>query len=324
MRFLIRSADFKDKNDLLDLARCFPLCSLSDSPSKMAEKIQISKESFNHTLPKEERNHLFVMEDRQEKKIIGSSQILSYFKTHQSLCYFLEEKRGKPPLLKLKRVKTGLNQIGGLILHPNYRKSRSSLGLQIGAVRFLYIKTFPKEFSPVIEVSLTAPVKGRKNHFWEETGRKHLKINYSLALKKFQENRPNFLSSFPKNAIIPIHQLSPEAKACMEQVHPQTLPVYKGLLKRGFYKTDRYHVIDGGIYLESHWKNLPFLKQAKLYRLKKEKEIKNSSFLLSQQTEEGFFCAQVKGGIKQQDLLASRFPKEFKEGKKVLALNFPF
>ena len=322
MQFLIRSADFKDRDGLLKLAQYFPLCSLPSNKSKLNKKIQISKESFQQTLPKKDRNYLFVLEDRKEKKIIGSSQILSYFGPHQSLCYFLKKEKGCS-YLKLEKMKVGRHQIGGLILHPDYRKSQDLLGLQIGLVRFLYIKTFSKAFSPIIEVSLTAPIEGKDNHFWRETGLKHLKINYDSAFKTLQTTRPKFLSFFPKDLKINLNQLSPKAKSYMEQVHPQTLPAYKGLLKRGFYKTKRYHVLDGGIYLEAPWKELPFLKKTKKYFLKKEKVIKALSFLLSQQTEQGFFCARVQGEIQKQNLLVSHFPKEFEEGKKVLALCFP-
>ena len=307
----------------MDLARYFPLCSLPNSRSKLEKKIQISQESFKQTLPEEDRNYLFVLEDKQEKKIIGSSQILSYFGANQSLCYFLEEKE-KELYLKLDSIKTGRHQIGGLILHPDYRRSQAALGLQIGLVRFLYIKTFPQEFSSIIEVSLTAPIHKGKNHFWEETGQKHLKMDYSLALKNFQDNRPQFFSLFPENLKISFSQLSSKAKNYLKQVHPQTLPVYKGLLKRGFYKTKHYHVLDGGIYLEVHWDKLSFLKKTKKPFLKKEAGDKASCFLLSQQTKQGFFCCQIRGIIKNRYLLVKTFPKEFEEGKQALVLKFPF
>lgn len=318
MRFLTRSVDFKDREDLLALSRHFPLCSLPASPSKLDKKIKISQESFKHILPQKDRNYLFVLEDLEKKKIIGSSQIMSYFAEKKSLCYFLEKS-----YLKLGWIKTGRNQIGGLILHPDYRKSKALLGLQIGLARFLYIKNFPKEFSSTIEVSLTAPIKNNKNHFWEETGLKHLKINYLSALQKFQKDRIQFFSLFQKNLKINLDQLSPQAKAYMDQVHPQTVPVYKGLLKRGFHKTNHYHVIDGGIYLEALWKNLSFLKKAKFGLLQKESEIKNAPLLLSQQTKNGFFCALLKGQIKGKEILLREIPLEFEKEKKALALPFP-
>ena len=259
MRFLIREADFDDREALIGLAKCFPLCSLPKTKPTVEKKIQISKESFKQNLPKEERNYLFVLEDRQEKKVIGSSQILSYFGKNQSLCYFFKKEKGKS-YLKLEAVQTGRQQIGGLILHPAYRKSQELLGLQIGIVRFLYIKTFPKAFSSLIEVSLTTPIDTTKNHFWEETGWKYLKKNYPTALKIFQQNRSQFLDLFPKDLKIDLDKLSSKAKKYLTEIHTQTQPVYKGLLKRGFYKTK--HLPSAG------WRDLlgSLLERASLFK----------------------------------------------------------
>lgn len=324
MRFVIREADFKDRDCLLHLAQCFPLCSLPNNKSKMEKKIQTSKESFKQILLKKKRNYLFILEDRKEKKVIGSSQILSYFGENKSLCYFLKKEEGGS-YLKLKPIKTGRHQLGGLILHPDYRSFPENLGLQIGAARFLYMKTFPKEFSPLIEVSLTAPIQRGKNHFWRETGFKYLKMNYYSALKSFQKNRLQFLSFFPNKLKINLDKLSPDAKNYLKQVHPQTLPVYKGLLKRGFHRTKHYHVLDGGMYLEARWKDISFLKESKKRFLKKDPFIKNpSTVLLSQQTKKGFLCTQVTGEAQGKVLLLKHIPPGFEEKKKTWILHCPF
>ena len=321
--FFIRSADFEDIKDLVLLAQCFPLCSLPKDKFKLEKKISVSKKSFAKKLKAKDRNYIFVMEDKRRKQVIATSQILSHFGPSRSFCYFLETKRGRP-YLKINQIKRGRHQIGGLILHPDYRQSENLFGLQIGAVRFLYIKTFPKEFSKIIEVSLTAPIHKGKNHFWRETGLKRLGKNYNSALTLFQENRSHFFSLFPKNLKFDLNALSLSARNYLTHVHPETYPVYKGLLKRGFYQTNRYHLLDGGIYLEVPWKTLSFLKSAQSCFIKKKKSLKTNSFLVSQQTEEGFICIQTKGEIKNQNFFIQEEDLPFKEGKKALVLAFPF
>ena len=155
------------------------------------------------------------------------------------------KKRKKKKYLQISKIPTERHQIGGLILHPAYRKSNYSLGLQISLARFLYMKTFPKDFSSLIDVSLTGPIKEKQNHFWDETGKLHLKKSYLSAKQIFQKDRVSFFSSFPKKLKIPLDQLSDQAKTYLTKVHPQTLPAYKGLLKKGFYKTNFYHLLDG-------------------------------------------------------------------------------
>ncbi len=322
MSFLIRPADFQDKEDLLELSHFFPLCSLPKNSLKLKKKLEVSQESFKGIRPKEERNYIFVLEDQKAKKVIGSSQILSYFGPHQSLCYFLKTYK-KNIFLELKKISTGQNQIGGLIVHPAYRKKPSLLGLQIGLTRFLYIKSFPKDFSSLIEVSLTAPFTGSKNEFWKETGQKQLKISYSSALKKLQTDRLSFYSLFPKKLKIPLSQLSEKAQNCLQEVHPQTYPALTGLLKRGFQASSRRHILDGGIYLEAFWRDLPFLKKAKSLFLKKDKKIKGSAFLLSQNSPQGFNCQKVLGQLSGNRFLIQAIPRVFSDKKKVLALKFP-
>ena len=321
MRFFIRPVDFKDLSEILSLTQRFPLCSLPSNRSKLKEKIQISKESFNKSLKSSQRNYIFVLEDKKEKRVIASSQILSHFGPNRSFCYVL--KNQKNPYLKIKQIKRGRNQIGGLILNPQYRKSKELLGLQIGMARFLYIKSFPQDFSSKIEVSLTAPIKETNNPFWKETGQKILKKTYPSALKIFQKNRKEFFKAFPAYLKIEIKNLSPQAQNCLKAVHPQTVPVYKGLLKRGFYKIPHHHLLDGGIYLEASWRKLPFLKHAQNLKIQYKKPLKEEDYLISQQTKKGFVCVKLKaqktGGtliLKKNSLL--------EEGKTAFALKFPF
>ena len=322
MRYFIREIDFKDIPEILALTQYFPICNLPPQKLQLEKKIQASKKSFNKNLKAQQRNYIFVLEDLKEKKVIASSQILSYFGPNRSVCYFLEKKKAGS-YLTIKQIKQGRHQIGGLILNPQYRKTKELLGLQIGLARFLYIKTFPKDFSKKIEVSLTAPIQKANNPFWKETGAKFLKKNYLSALKNFQKNRKEFLKAFPKNLKIEVKSLSPQAQLCLSDVHPQTLPVYKGLLKKGFQKSSYYHLLDGGIYLEADWRTLPFLKQSQNLNVQYKNLVKVEDYFIAQQTEKGFICAKLKAQKTRRHLIMKK-NKLFEAGKPALALKFPF
>ena len=318
MRYFIRSAQIKDIPTILSLTQYFPLCSLPSNKSKLKEKIKISQKSFDKTLKVGERNYIFVLEDKEKKQVIASSQILSYFGPKRSICYYLDKKE---QALKIKQIKKDRHQIGGLILNPQYRKSKELLGLQIGLARFLYIKSHAKDFSKTIEVSLTAPIQENKNPFWKETGAKILDKNYLSALKAFHKNREEFLKAFPKNLKITLKNLSPLAQQCLKAVHPQTLPVYKGLLKRGFQKSQYHHLLDGGIYLEADWKKLPFLKQTQSLKIQYQNSIKGEDYFIAQQTEKDFICVKLKAKKQGKNLILKK-NSLLKEGKKALVLSF--
>ena len=319
MRYFIRPAEFKDIPEILSLTRHFPLCSLPSNRLKLKEKIQNSLKSFDKSLKASQRNYVFVLEDKREKRVIGSSQILSYFGSKRSVCYYLDNKES---ILKIKRVTKGRHQIGGLILDPKYRKSKELLGLQIGIARFLYIRAFPQDFSKIIEVSLTAPIQETNNPFWRETGAKILNKNYLSALKSFQKDREKFLKAFPKNLKIKRKDLSPQAQSCLDTVHPQTLPVYRGLLKRGFCKSRYYHLLDGGIYLEADWRKLDFLKPAQNLKIQYQSSLKGKDYFIAQQTKKSFVCLKLKAQKQGKNLILKK-NSLLEEGKKALALKFP-
>ena len=320
MRYFIRPAQIKDIPEILSLTQHFPLCSLPANKLKLKEKIQISQKSFAKTLKPGQRNYIFVLEDKRKKQVIASSQILSYFGSKRSVCYYLDKKES---CLKIKKIKQDRHQIGGLILNPQYRKSKDFLGFQIGMARFLYIKTFPQDFSKTIEVSLTAPIQKSNNPFWRETGAKILNKSYLSSLKAFQKNREDFLKAFPTNLKIKLKDLSPQAQNCLKTVHPQTLPVYKGLLKRGFHKSQYYHLLDGGIYLEAEWRKLPFLKSVQSLKIQYQSLVKGSDYFIAQQTKEGFVCLKLPAQKEGKNLILKK-NNLLKEGEKAIALKIPF
>ena len=318
MRFLLRPTDVKDLRGLLRLSRLFPLGSLPQNKARLEQKIQISKKSFKKILPPENRNHLFVMEDLAAKKLIASSQILSRAGKDGALFWIPNQNSS---LLRLKSYRKQREEIGGLILDPAYRKNKERLGLQMGLVRFLYMMIYDKEFSPFVEVSLTAPVRGGSNRFWEETGDPIINKSHKQALLLFQKDRRGFFRLFPEGKEISLEGLSAKARQEIGKVGPQTLPVIKGLLKRGFKQTKRFHALDGGPCLSANRKQLPFLKKARLIHLKKGGKAE-SFFLIAQASGKGFFCVRAQGSILSQTLLLPKIPKGFNEGEKACALPF--
>ena len=281
MNYLIRPAEQKDLSDLLKLSRAFPLYNLPKNKKLLKEKLELSEQSFQKKQASFKRNYLFVLEDLKSKKLIASSQIISFFNKNYSYCYFLEKNKNSASL-KLFSRESKRQQLGGLILEKSYRKSKEQLGLQISLARFLYIKQNERDFSKKIEVSLTGPFQNKDNPFWMETGAKYVKKNYLQVLEMYRKDPSSFLKKLPKNFEIPIQSLSKKAQLTLEKVHPETWSAYKGLLKRGFKTKSCYHLLDGGIYLESQTKNLVKpIQKLKLQFLKEGKKKNLSFFLIS-------------------------------------------
>ena len=318
IQYILRPAQEKDLSDLLVLARSFPLYNLPSYKKFLKKKLELSEQSFQKKQAPFERNYIFVLEDLKLKKVIGSCQILSFSHKNRSYCYLLENKQS----LKLVSVKEKRHQLGGLILNPKHHASKEKFGLQLGTIRFLYMKNNDKDFSKTLEVSLTSPFQKKENPFWMETGAKHLKQNYLQALNLYRNAPDSLLKKLPKDFKVDLKSLSEEARLCLQTVHPQTFSAYKGLLKRGFQYNQRHHLLDGGLYLES--KTAPLLKKIENLKLKFEKPKKPDFFLIgktnSKQTPEAFLGTRVKGE-KKGTLLKIEKQAFFKEGERILSLS---
>ncbi len=330
MSFLLREAGFQDIPHLRDLAGLFPLCSLPEEESQLEEKITISRDSFRKKLPAEKRNFLFVLEDMSLGEAVGSSQILSAYGREAHPFFVIEPEEGESgKILRLAPGGEGRHQLGGLILHPNYRASPERLGLQLGGVRLLYVGAFPEEFSPVLDVSLTAPFvqeeRGRlRSFFYEEAGRPFVDESYAGAIRLLRREGGEFFSRFPRGIKIPMSKLSPRAREALGAAHSETAPACKGLLKMGFRKTPRRHCLDGGIYLEGQAAEIPLAGGARHVRLEKPeegfwRESPPRAYLWGQNLKTGFAGGRAEGLLKGGALFLKDIPPCLSPGEPAFA-----
>ena len=257
MRFLIRSAVPGDEKQLKKLAETFHLCSLPKSLSGIQRKIRLSGLSFSGALPFQERVYLFVLEDRESRRLVGSSQILARYAGETHPHFLLDEGDSS---LCLKFVQSAAVQVGGLVLLPEFRRGPEKLGRQIGAVRFLYMLHEPEIWPKEVEVSLTAPLKdeNRVSDFWSAVGQKALSLDYQAGSGLYQRDFSEFLSRIPPKMRIDLKSLPEGAQRAVRDIHPETLSLYRGLLKLGFRKTAYRHFLDGGIALKARRDEIPF------------------------------------------------------------------
>ena len=309
--YIIRPGTFRDIPQLQRLAKTFPLCSLTEEKTRLWEIVEKSTLSFKKSLPQAQRRYLFVLE--LEGKVIGSSQILSY--QGQNYPYFLLNE--KESFLELVATKTGRTQLGGLILDPRYRSHPERLGRQIGLFRFLYVAENPEIFTEKMEVSLTAPLEDNntRSEFWSFLNCPDLPKKYPSALQLYKKDPIRFFSSFYRYKLIPLKTLPEKIKKSMTKVHKDTFPVYKGLLKLGFRKTNRYHILDGGVFLEGEQQKLPILKKSRQVVLKKKSSKNKSLFLWGKKTEEGFIGGLLRGELSEETFLSETLPSSLKDSK---------
>ena len=148
--------------------------------------------------------------------------------------------------LKLGLDTNGPTEIGGLVLHPDYRGNGQKLGKQISFVRFLYMAIHPERFKEEIHSELMPPLdKDGRSALWEAIGRRFMNMDYQEADVLSRSNKEFILSLFPSDNIY-MTLLPVEARNAIGKVGDDTKPVKKMLESIGFHYTHEVDPFDGG------------------------------------------------------------------------------
>ncbi|OFZ14152.1 MAG: hypothetical protein A2X86_04685 [Bdellovibrionales bacterium GWA2_49_15] len=256
--YLIRNVDPSDLNDLYELSGLVTFINLPKDIDLIKKKIANSVRTFKKPDKDKSKNkYIFVLEDTELKKVIGVSMIHGQHGTDEEPHYYLtvgqEEKFSETintgfihGTLKLDYECNGYTEIGGLVLHPDYRSNISKLGKQISFVRFLYIGMNSNQFTPIIHSELMPPFdKDGNSPLWEAIGRKFMNVDYHEADVLSRQNKEFILSLFPSE-IIYTSLLPIEARDAIGKVGDDTKLVKKMLESIGFKYTKEVDPFDGG------------------------------------------------------------------------------
>lgn len=271
--FILRSATLNDLNGLYELSQLMLFINLPPDKDIIESKIISSLNSFKNPSKNLANNHyLFVLEEIETGKIIGTSMIHAQHGTEEEPHYFFsvdsEHKFSKTlntgfihGTLKLGIDTDGPTEIGGLILHPDYRKNDKKLGKQLSFVRFLYMGMYQDQFKDMIHSELMPPFD-RDGHspLWEAVGRRFLNMEYHDADILSRSNKEFILNLFPSDNIY-ITLLPIEARNAIGKVGEETLPVKRMLESIGFKYTGEVDPFDGGPHYRAKLKDLKPVKE---------------------------------------------------------------
>lgn len=313
-KFYIRNVMLEDVEDLYELSQIVNFINLPSDKSLIEEKVNLSLESFKTPNPDKSKNwYIFVLVDALKDKIIGVSMIHAQHGTEKEPHFYLkvdyEQKFSKTintgfthGTLKLGLETNGPTEIGGLILHPDYRKHK--LGKQLSFVRFLYIAKYPERFKEVIHTELMPPFDENGNSpLWEAIGRRFMNMDYNEADILSRNNKEFILSLFPSDNIY-MTLLPLEARESVGQVGRDTIPVKVMLEKIGFEYTSEVDPFDGGPHYRARQERIKTIRDAKKVKLDKAKDKESSNkYLIELPKKEYQFYVECFEGKSQGDVL---------------------
>jgi arginine N-succinyltransferase len=314
--YIVRSCKTEDLNDLFELSQLVFFINLPANKEQINKIIENSIKSFNNpSIHLEENNYLFVLEDLQKNKVIGASLIHAQHGTQDSPHFFLRVGREEKYSTTLHKKFThntlrlgldidGPTEIGGLVLHPDYRNNSQRLGKQLSYIRFLYMSYFPKNFKKIIHSELMPPLdKNGNSPIWEAIGRKFLDMDYITADKLSRKNKEFILSLYPSENIYET-LLPQDAIDAIGQVGPNTVPAKNMLEKIGFKFTNEVDPFDGGPHYRALLSEITPVKNAfrgKLVLDKKLKQEKKPYLVLANNIPQ--ITAIKVDGIENQNVL---------------------
>lgn len=265
---LIRPVQQSDLPYLVQLAQKAGtgLTTLPNDPKHLQKKIEDSAQAFKMPAQKAGKEYyLFVLENTVDGSIVGTSGLVAavglsepfytYKVSHTVNCSHGLDKYRHHQVLVLGNDYTGCTEICTLFLDPTYRRHNN--GRLLSKSRFLFLAEFPDCFSPTI----IAEMRGVSDEsgvspFWESLGRHFFDMDFAEADRLSGLGNSQFIADFmPKH---PIYSalLSPQAQAVIGQVHQETRPALKMLLREGFHYRQYVDIFDAGPTIEADRENL--------------------------------------------------------------------
>jgi arginine N-succinyltransferase len=254
----IRGAVPEDEEQILTIARHLNTVNLPDQREGVQQILDHSQKSFNGSIkdPKR-RQYVFVLVDRTQERIIGTSMIFGQLGRKDAPYIYLDvideerysetlDQHFKHTVLSIGYSYNGPTEIGGLVLHPDYRRVPERLGTFLSYVRFLYLKMHREWFRDEVLAELLPPLeKDGTSHLWDALGRHFTDLTYAEADKLSRRNKEFIRGLFPEGTIY-ASLLPQQAQDVIGKVGAQTRGVEKLLRRIGFRYAERVDPFDGG------------------------------------------------------------------------------
>jgi len=261
LQYEIRGAIPSDEEMLLQVAHYLNTVNLPDDREAIRGILDQAQRSFTEQIkdPKR-RDYVFVLLDNHAPggpRLIGTSMIIAQLGRRDAPYIYLDvideerysatlDRHFKHTTLSIGYSYNGPTEIGGLILHPDYRKVPERIGLFLSYIRFLFIKMHREWFRDEVLAELLPPLEADgTSHLWDALGRHFTGLTYAEADILSKKNKEFIRGLFPEGTIY-ASLLPKQAQEVIGKVGVQTRGVEKMLRRIGFRYAERVDPFDGG------------------------------------------------------------------------------
>jgi arginine N-succinyltransferase len=306
VRYEIRAAGTHDLDELFGLARFLTTVNLPDDRAAIARILELSEQSFRGQIADPtQREFVFLLRDCVQKRAIGTSMIIAQLGRPGVPYIYLDvdreerysetlQKHFVHQVLSVRYAYDGPTEIGGLVVHPDYRTSPEKLGSLISFVRFLFIAQAREDFQDELLAELLPPLEpDGTSHLWEALGRHFTEMSYSEADQLSKRNKEFIRGLFPQGEIYA--SLLPEkAQAVIGVVGEETRGVEKMLRRIGFRYAERVDPFDGGPHFVARTDEVALVRAARRVELTLDPAIQlTERYLLARRSREAPYFVAV-------------------------------
>lgn len=299
----IRPIRAGDLDALVALARSAGVgfTSLPPVPEFLQAKVALSEQSFAAQVaqPGHER-YMLVLEDSDTGRIGGCCAVEAacgldepFYNYHVGTTVHASrelEVYNLVPTLYLSNDLTGTSVLCSLFLDPAARAAGA--GHLLSRCRFLLMAQYPQRFaSKVIAEMRGVSDDAGRSPFWEGLGRHFFSIDYGRAEHLVGMGNKAFIAELMPKHPIYAPMLSPEARAVMGKVHPQTVPALHLLERENFRMHGYVDIFDGGPTVEATLADIRSIKRSRLVPAGTGSAIGGVPHLVANTRLEGFRCA---------------------------------
>lgn len=305
----IRGALASDEEQLLALAHHLNTVNLPDDRGAVKQILDQAQKSFTGgTKDPKRREYVFVLIDLEKKRLIGTSMIIAQLGRRDAPYIYLDvideerysatlDKHFKHTTLSIGYSYNGPTEIGGLVLHPDYRRVPERLGQCISYVRFLYIKMHRELFRDEVLAELLPPLEpDGTSHLWDALGRKFTGLSYAEADRLSKQNKEFIRGLFPEGTIY-ASLLSEKAQEVIGKVGAQTRGVEKMLRRIGFRYAERVDPFDGGPHFTAPTDEVSLVQKSSRVKIDKivpkHLHAKRRSLIATESVEPPYFRAII-------------------------------
>jgi len=257
---ILRPVAVDDLEQLLSLADLLDSMNLPSDRSFLEQRIQTSLRSFSGELRDwREGVYVFVLEEMGSGRCVGTSCIMAkhgrpgaaYFwlaVTSEERCSSELDRRFVHTKLQLHSTEDGPTEVGGLVLHPEFRRHPEKCGKALSIVRFAYISIHPRSFEREVIAEMLSPfVEPGKNLLWDAFGTKFTELPYRVADHLSSRTKQFIADLFPQDPVYAT-LFPPEVQAVIGKPNDTAVAAVRILEDVGFRYLNQVDPFDGGPY----------------------------------------------------------------------------